>query len=76
MQLKQRRDDDKGDTEQNVDDTLHDKIHAAAIVSFNRAVNGADQKIDDRNPECKQERQPYTGSEPYHDILSDRICAE
>ena len=57
VNLEQCGHDDEGHAGQNIGDTLHDQVGQAAVVALDRAVNRADDEVDEGYTDSHQQAQ-------------------
>ena len=76
MQLEQDGDDDERDFRQDIGNPFHHQVRCAAVIAFDRTVDGSDKEVDCRHADRQQEGKACTGGKPCKDILSPGVRPE
>ncbi len=76
MKVEEDRHDHEGDPVQNIGDPFHHKVDRSAVISFDRAVDPADQKVDRGDADAEQKGKTHAGRDQNHQILPRSRCPE
>ena len=69
MELEQRTHHDKGNTVQDIADTLHHQIRKTAIVALHRTVHGTDEEVDHGYADRDQKTQSHAACKTQRHVI-------